>query len=136
MAFALHEKARGFYMTRVPVAAAVVLLMLSSGCGARHGRPIVGGSVIPNPSGTVSGTVTTTAGTPLEGRRVSAINMTTEQHYDVTTASNGGYTLKVPPGRYRLEVELHAGDRLAKQPDQFSVNIGDVDERMDFVVAG
>ena len=122
-------------MTRSTGAAAMVLfLVLSSACGARHGRPIVGGSVVPNPTGTVSGTVTNSAGTPLEGRRVTAIQMTTEQHYDATTAQNGGYTIKVPPGRYRLEVELRGGDQLSKQPEQRQVNVGDVDAQLDFVI--
>jgi hypothetical protein len=112
----------------------VLFLVLSSACGARHGRPIVGGSVVPNPTGTVSGTVTNSAGTPLEGRRVTAIQMTTEQHYDATTAQNGGYTIKVPPGRYRLEVELRGGDQLSKQPEQRQVNVGDVDAQLDFVI--
>ena len=121
-------------MNRLTAAATVLMLMLSSACGARHGRPIIGGSVVPNPSGTISGAVKTTAGTPLEGRRVSAINMATETHYDATTSNDGGYTIKVPPGRYRLEVELRGGDQLAKQPEQTTVTIGDVDERMDFVI--
>ena len=60
--------------------------------------------------------------------------MATEQHYDVTTATNGGYTIKVPPGRYRLEVELRGGDQLAQQPGQTNVNVGDVDEQLNFVV--
>ena len=111
------------------------VLMLNGGCvAARHGRPIVGGSVIPNPTGTISGNVTSSAGTPLDGRRVSAIGMTTGMHYDTTTAANGGYTIKVPPGRYRLEVELRRGDQLAKQPMPTQVNIGDVDEMLDFVI--
>jgi len=48
--------------------------------------------------------------------------------------NDGGYTIKVPVARYRLEVELRGGDQLAKQPEQTNVNIGDVDERMDFVI--
>ena len=121
-------------MTLRTAAGMVVLLMLSSGCAARHGRPIVGGSTVPNPTGTISGNVTTTGGTPLEGRRVSAINMATESHFDATTASNGGYTIKVPPGRYRLELELRGGDQIARQPEQTNVNVGDVDESLNFVI--
>ena len=115
-------------------AAMVVLLMLSSGCSARHGRPIIGGSTVPNPTGTISGSVKSTAGTPLEGRRVSAIDMATEAHFDTTTSNGGGFTIKVPPGRYRLEVELRGGDQLAQQPEQLNVNAGDVDATMNFVV--
>ena len=121
-------------MTLRTAAAMVVLLMLSSGCAARHGRPIIGGNTVPNPTGTISGNVTSTGGTPLEGRRVSAIDMATEAHYDATTSTGGGYTIKVPPGRYRLEVELRGGDQLAQQPEQTNVNIGDVDETMNFVI--
>ena len=113
----------------------VVLLMLSGGCvAARHGRPVVGGSVVPNPTGTISGRVLTTAGTPLDGRRVTAINVATNMRYDVTTSDTGGYTVKVPSGRYRMEVELRGGDQLAKQPDAINVNIGDVDEYIDFAI--
>ena len=112
----------------------VVLVMLSAGCAARHGRPVIGGSTVPNPTGTVSGNVRSSGGTPLEGRRVSAIDMATEAHYDATTSNTGGYTIKVPTGRYRLEVELRVGDKLVKQPAQTTVNIGDVDEQLDFVI--
>jgi carboxypeptidase family protein len=119
----------------IATTATVLALALSSACvEARHGRPIVGGSVVPNPTGTISGMVTNSAGTPLEGRRVSAIDLTTEQHYDATTAKNGGYTIKVPPGRYRMEVELRGGDQLAQQPEQTNVNVGDVDAQLNFVV--
>jgi Carboxypeptidase regulatory-like domain len=123
-------------MSRLTVTAAIVLfLALSSGCiEMRHGRPIVGGSVVPNPTGTISGMVTNSAGTPLEGRRVSAIDIATEQHYDATTGQTGGYTIKVPPGRYRMEVELRGGDQLAQQPEQTHVTVGDVDAQMNFVI--
>jgi hypothetical protein len=112
----------------------MVVLMLGAGCAARHGRPVVGGSVVPNPTGTISGEVSSTSGTPLEGRRVTAINMATETHYDATTAAGGGYTIKVPAGQYRLEVELRGGDQLAKQPERTNVNVGDLDAQMDFVI--
>jgi hypothetical protein len=47
---------------------------------------------------------------------------------------NGGYTIKVPHGRYRLEVELHQGERLTRQPGETQVNRSDLDPRRDFVI--
>jgi len=121
-------------MTLRAPALMVVLLMLGSGCGARHGRPIIGGSTTPEQSGTVSGVVRSSTGSPIGGRRVSAINMVTETHYDATTAASGGYTIKVPAGKYRLEVELLGGDVIATQPAQMDVNVGDLDAQLDFVI--
>lgn len=121
-------------MAHRTAAAMVVLMMLSGACAARHGRPVVGGSVVPNPTGTISGTVRSSTGTPFEGRRITAIDMATEARYDATTEKNGGYTIKVPPGRYRLEVELRGGDQLASQPDPFNVNVGDLDAQMNVVI--
>ena len=116
------------------VSSLIVVLMLSGGCAARHGRPLVGGTAVANPSGTVSGNVRTAAGAPLDGRRVSAIDTANEQRYDATTSTSGGYTIKVPTGKYRLEVELRGGEVIGTQPQQFSVNSGDVDEALDFVI--
>jgi len=113
----------------------VLFLVLSSGCiDMRHGRPIVGGTVVPNPTGTISGMVTSSAGAPLEGRRVSAIEVATGEHYEATTANNGGYTIKVPLGHYRLEVELRGRERLAQQPEQTHITTGDVDAQLNFVI--
>ena len=113
----------------------VLFLVLSGGCiDMRHGRPIVGGTVVPNPTGTISGTVTSSAGTPLQGRRVTAIEMGTDMRYDATTANTGGYTIKVPLGHYRLEVELRGGEQLARQPEETHITTGDVDAQLNFVI--
>lgn len=100
----------------------------------RHGRPVIGGSVIPNPTGTISGHVWTTGGTPLDGRRVAAIGLATGKRYEATTSNDGGYTIQVPEGRYRMEVELRGGDQLAKQPAEEHITLGDLDEAVDFVI--
>jgi hypothetical protein len=89
----------------------------------------------PSVGGTIAGIAMTTDETVrLPGRKISAIEVTTGSRYDSTTASNGGYTIKVPEGRYRLEIELRAGEALAKRPDQTRVNNGDLDPGRDFVV--
>ena len=117
------------------MAAMVLFLVLSGGCiDMRHGRPIVGGTTVPNPTGTISGTVTSSAGTPLQGRRVTAIEMGTDMRYDATTANTGGYTIKVPLGHYRLEVELRGGEQLARQPEETHITTGDVDAQLNFVI--
>jgi len=122
-------------MSRLTVTAAVLCLALSSGCiNMRHGRPVVGGTVVPNPTGTISGTVTSSAGTPLDGRRVTAVDIGTEKRYDATTAVNGGYTIKVPLGHYRLEVELRGGEQLVQQPEPTHITTADVDAQMNFVI--
>ena len=121
-------------MTLRAPAIMVVLLMLGGGCAARHGGPVLGGSTTPERTGTISGTVRAGDGYPLGGRRVSAIDMATEAHYDATTAAGGGYTIKVPAGKYRLEVELRGGEVIATQPPQTDVNISDLDAQLDFVI--
>ncbi len=117
-------------MTLRARAVIVVLLMLGSGCAARHGGLVLGGSTTPERTGTVRAV----DGSPLGGRWVSAIDMATEAHYDATTAASGGYTIKVPAGKYRLEVDLRGGDVIARQPAQTDVNAGDLDAQLDFVI--
>ena len=42
--------------------------------------------------------------------------------------------MKVPPGKYKLEVELRAGERIVKEPGETEVNKSDLDPRRDFVI--
>jgi len=100
-----------------------------------HARPIAGGIPTPSASGTIAGIVTTADPTvAAPGRKVTAINKSTGARYDATTAANGGYTIMVPEGTYRLEIELRAGEALAKHPDDTHVNRSDLDARRDFVI--
>lgn len=52
------------------------------------------------------------------------------------TATNnaGGFTFKVPPGKYRVQLTLIEGESLLKQPGVLNVNRSDVDAHADFVV--
>ena len=89
----------------------------------------------PSVGGTIAGIVTTADATvAVPSRKVTATETTTGSRYDATTAANGGYTIKVPEGTYRIEVELRAGEVLAKQPDPTRVNNGDLDPGRDFVI--
>lgn len=111
----------------------VVLLSVSSACSLH--RPITGAEHSTATAGTLSGLVSTDAGkTPVTGRMVTATNTATNTHFDSTTASNGGYTLSVPAGRYTIDVELRTGERLEKRPEPTVVAAGDLDAGRDFVI--
>lgn len=102
----------------------------------RPGPVINAGAKQPPVGGTIAGVVTTA--NPLvavPGRKVTAIETTTGSRYETTTAANGGYTLQVPEGRYRLDVELRAGETLVKRPDDTRIGNSDLDPRRDFVIS-
>jgi hypothetical protein len=86
--------------------------------------------------GTIAGRVSSGDGTtPLSARKVTAINTASGAKFEASTATNGGYTIKVPAGRYRLEVEMRGGETVSKQPDTTDVNVGDLDPDRDFVLS-
>jgi hypothetical protein len=107
-------------------------LLLSVGCAPRG--PIAGAVVPDGTGGTIAGIVSADKSTALSARKVTAINTTTGERFEASTAVNGGYTLKVPAGTYRLELELRGGETLATQPDPTQVNVGDLDPDRNFVV--
>jgi len=109
-------------------------LLLSLGC--HPSRPVLDTGPKPDVGGSISGTVTANDGaTALGARKVSAINTATGARFDVSTTTTGGYTVRVPKGTYRLEVELRSGEALATQPDPTEVDAGDLDAGRNFVVA-
>jgi hypothetical protein len=111
----------------------VMLLAATVACHPFRG-PVVGGTA-QQVGGTIAGLVSASdATTALPGRKVTVINTATQARYDTTTAANGGFTIKVPEGTYRIELELRPGEALAKQPGQTHINNGDLDSGRDFVV--
>lgn len=114
---------------------AVLILALGlSACNAAHGPVLDRGSKPTNVKGTISGVVRLAGGGVGEGRKVTAVNVATGERIDATTATNGGYTVQVPPGKYRLEVELRAGERVTEQPAETTLTASDLDGRRDFVI--
>jgi hypothetical protein len=109
---------------------------LTAVAGCHPGPVIDTGPDQPGVGGTIAGIVSTEAKAPLADRKISAINTQTGARFDVTTGPNGGYTVKVPPGQYRLELELQPGESVAKQPGETRINKGDLDAHRHFVVAG
>jgi len=112
----------------------VVVLLLSLACSP--GGPVIDTGPRPDVGGSISGTVTANDGaTALSTRRVTAVNVNTGGRIDTSTTSTGGYTMRVPRGTYRLEVELRPGETLARQPGSTEVNAGDLDAGRNFIVA-
>jgi hypothetical protein len=118
----------------VRAAAAAVALLATIGCAPRG--PVVDTGARPvGVGGTIAGSVRSSGDAgPLSGRKVTAIDNATGGRFETTTGANGGYTLKVPSGTYRLEVELRAGEAFETRPDATDVGVGDIDSARDFVV--
>jgi hypothetical protein len=109
--------------------------LLAVACAPR-GPVVDTGAKPPEVGGTIAGIVSADGGAvSLTGRKVTAINQTTGARFEATTATDGGYTIKVPTGTYRIEVELRGGETLAKRPDPTQVNTGDLDPDRNFLVA-
>ncbi|HEV8319645.1 MAG TPA: carboxypeptidase-like regulatory domain-containing protein [Vicinamibacterales bacterium] len=116
------------------VMAAALTVALGLAC---HPGPIVDtGPKPPATGGTISGIVRASgSNAPLSGRKVTVTDIATGRQYEVSTATNGGYTIKVPEGTYRLEVELRSNETLASRPEQTRVNQGDLDAERNFAIS-
>jgi hypothetical protein len=121
---------------KVATAVLVCVAALSAACYSGIARP--GPVVNTNPAqvgGTIAGIVKTAdASVAVPGRKVTVIEVTTGARHETTTAANGGYTIQVPKGTYRFEIELRPGEALAKQPEQTHVGDADLDTSRDFVI--
>jgi hypothetical protein len=108
-------------------------VVLAAGC---HPGPVLNtGAKEPSVGGTIAGIVTTAdASVAVPGRKVTAVETANGRRYDTTTATNGGYTIRVPEGTYRIEIELRPGETLAKQPEATKVSNSDLDPGRDFVI--
>ena len=112
----------------------LLAVFLTSSVACHPGQPLAGG-VKQQSAGTISGTVSASdKSVGLTGRKVTLTEVTTNARYDTTTAANGGYTIQVPPGTYRIELELRPGETLEKQPANAHVSSSDLDAGRDFIV--
>ena len=109
----------------------LIATMATAGC---HPGPIIntgGGNPV---GGTIAGIVSTESKIAVPTRKVTAIDVSSGARFEATTGENGGYTIKVPQGTYRLELELREGEKLTKAPGNTSVNRSDLDAQRDFVI--
>jgi hypothetical protein len=113
----------------------MLALLLSGAC--RRGVPAV--DLGPNPpgaEGTSTGLVRGPEGTsPLAGRTVEIVNDRTGERRSVQTGENGGFTIKLPAGKYRLELPLKAGETIVKRPGLVDLDKGDIDSHIEFVLS-
>jgi len=117
-------------MMRLLHVALSVGLLASLAC---HPGPKIGGTKLPV-GGTIAGIVSTEGKAPMAGRKVTAVDTATGKRYDATTGANGGYTIEVPEGHYRLELQLQPGEKIAKQPPDTRITKSDIDSHRDFVI--
>jgi hypothetical protein len=114
--------------------ALIVVTLLLTVVACRQGVPVI--DTTPRPptvDGTISGTVRGPQGTsPVEGRTVEVINVETGERQRL--ANTGGFTFKVKPGRYRVQLHLQPGETIVKAPGVINVNRSDVDAHADFVL--
>jgi hypothetical protein len=117
---------------RLATAVTLTLVAISAGIACRHAVMVAdAGPEPPTPSGTISGQLQTPGnGAPVVGRTVTAINNADNQRYQVRTSNTGGFTLKVPPGRYRIEVEQQPGETVTGAPIDQQVGPSDVDSQI------
>jgi len=110
-------------------------VVLASAAACHADRPILDPTPKQSVGGTIAGIVTTAnSSAAVIGRKVTVTEIATGAHYESTTAANGGYTIKVPEGTYRIAIELRPSETLAKQPAQTHINNGDTDSGRDFVI--
>jgi hypothetical protein len=117
------------------LAFALLAVVIATGC--RPGGPII--DTGPRPEGvhgTISGTVRGAQGSAaIEGRLVEVVNLETNDRQQVTTNKAGGFTFKVRPGKYRVELTLRPGETIVKAPDVMHVNPSDIDAHADFIIS-
>ena len=119
-------------MMRLPNALLLLVVVAAAAC---HPGPVLSPGSKMAVGGTIAGIVSTDTNARVPDRRVTAIETTTGARYEATTAPNGGYTIKVPEGTYRLEVQLMPGEVVAKQPAETRINKSDLDPRRDFTIS-
>jgi Carboxypeptidase regulatory-like domain len=108
----------------------VVTLFAAAAC---HPGPVLTPKA--DVGGTIAGIVSTEGDAPVPGRKVTAVEVATGMRYEATTGTNGGYTIKVPQGTYRLELELRSSEVVVKQPPETKIQKSDLDPRRDFTIS-
>ena len=120
-------------MTRIGALVAAVALLAGPAC--RAGKPLISATPADMTTpGTIAGIVKDTTGGPLAARTVHATRVDTPQTFTAITNVTGGFSIKVPPGKYRLSVDLLEGERVVKDPGIIHINKSDLDANLEVVL--
>lgn len=117
--------------------ATLALAAVLAGGGCRSGQPIFDSSHADHETpGTIGGILRFgIGGEPVAGRVVVAVNLSdATRRYSATTNVTGGFSIKVPPGHYRLEVDLLEGERVLRSPGTIDINKSDLDANRELVI--
>ena len=115
---------------------AILLSVLTLAACRPVGPAIDTGTNPAQPTPTITGTVRGPEhSNAIGGRLVEVVNVDTGEVQRETTSATGRFTFKLQPGKYRVEVTLHDGESLIKQPGLMDLDRSGADARADFVVA-
>ena len=120
----------------IGVALSLGLLALVASGGCRRGVAVVDlDASAPDVRGTLTGTVRGPEGTnAIPGRDVVILNTDTGARHDAQTGANGGFTIQLPAGQYRVELPVRTGETLVKRPGLVNLGKGDIDSHIEFVL--
>jgi hypothetical protein len=120
-------------MNRSAMILGALVLLAATGC--RTGRPLLDSSRDnDNAAGTIAGIVSIVGGDPVPGRRVIAAREGSPERYSAVTNVTGGFSIPVPPGKYRLQVTLLDGEKVVRQPGVIDINESDLDANLQIVI--
>jgi stage V sporulation protein SpoVS len=130
VASARRKVTQGF-SPALQIAPAIICVVALAAC--RTGVPVVDANPGPSSvSGTITGTLSSADGKAgIVGRRIAAVNVATGERIATVTSETGGYTLKVTPARYRIEVELAEGETIVKDAGTFNVSRSELQHDVD-----
>ena len=113
-----------------------VLCLVGALAACRTGVPVIDANAgPPSVMGTITGQVSGEDGSsPLAGRKVVAVDVETGERTSGVTSETGGFTFKLVPGRYRVEVELLAGERLVRDRGEFTLSKSELQHDLDLRV--
>lgn len=129
-----HETHWPLWLSLTWLTVGVLTLFAAAGCGQRL-PPVDAIPAAAPVQGIVSGTIRGPEGTtPINGRVLEVINVDTNQRRRVRTNHAGGFSVSLDPGDYRVELTLHEGEAIVRQPGVIHVDRSDVEADADFVI--